>query len=96
LTIPVKSHIVRDNIVYEVLLSARLLIPVINNCLRSIHSNQRISNEKYYSYIKKYERGEGAAFMKLFNPSINQCQDDFISREHAESTSILPQMKKGN
>jgi hypothetical protein len=34
--------------------------------------------------------------MKLFNPSINQCQDDFISREHAESTSILPQMKKGN
>jgi len=41
------------------------------------HETLQMIYEKYYSYIKNYERDEGSAFMdKVFNPSMNQAQHE--------------------
>jgi integrase len=41
------------------------------------HETLQMIYEKYYSYIKNYEREEGSAFMdKVFNPSIKSSGDD--------------------
>jgi integrase len=41
------------------------------------HETLQMIYEKYYSYIKNYERDEGSAFMdKVFNPSMNSCEND--------------------
>ncbi len=41
------------------------------------HETLQMIYEKYYSYIKNYERDEGSAFMeKVFNPSIKVSLDD--------------------
>ena len=60
------------------------------------HETLQMIYEKYYSYIKNYQRDEGSAFMdNVFNPSMKPCQDNIILVDNAKSTPIVPQNKNG-
>jgi hypothetical protein len=57
-------------------------------CLQSAMMNLQMIYEKYYSYIRNYEREEGSAFMqKAFNSSIYSISEqDVITGAPQEST----------
>jgi hypothetical protein len=54
--------------------------------------------EKYYSYIKNYDRTEGTAFMeKVFNPPVDTVPDQVvISGAFGKSPPKLPQKEMGS
>jgi integrase len=44
------------------------------------HETMQMIYEKYYSYIKNYDRDEGSAFMeRVFNPKIEQIKEQKLA-----------------
>lgn len=62
------------------------------------HETMQMIYEKYYSYIRNYEREEGSAFMqKVFNSPINDASEqDEITGAPEKSTPKVPQMTMGS
>ena len=60
------------------------------------HESLKMILERYYSYIKNYERDDGEAFMeKVFMPSRNKDGDGQVDKEKSKNLSPnLPQKEK--
>ena len=53
------------------------------------HESLKMILERYYSYIKNYQRDDGSAFMdNVYNPSIKQ--DDEMPSEDEKSENFTP------
>lgn len=59
------------------------------------HTNLKMIHERYYSYIKNYQRDDGAAFMKnVYAPAVN-CTSKNNGAEVIENATSVKSGPKG-